>query len=254
MLFTPYDWNQHLQHKSEYVEDRLREGSPVVGLSFDEGVLLVTVRKTQRKIFEIYDRLMYSAIGNQADIESIRIASIDFAHQEGYSRSPDDVTVQRLAGFAISPAIKRAYNDAGSGPYVLRVLYVELGKTPDTDVFLTINYDGEFTSLSRFATIAGSATAGDAMSEVVAAGIKEKTPDLNAALEVALHSWIVGHVDAEPQDETSSESSSAEDWRAALKQELQSSFIEAAILDRNTKRERRFRMLNTEELSASLLS
>ncbi len=250
MLFTPYDWNQHLQHKSEYVEDRLCEGSPVVGISFDEGVLLATVRKTQRKIFEIYDRLMYSAIGNQADIESIRIASIDFAHQEGYSRSPDDVTVQRLAGFAISPAIKRAYNDAGSGPYVLRALFVELGKTPDTDIFLTINYDGEFTSLSKFAVIAGSATAGDAMSDVVGAGIKDETPDLNAALEIALHAWVVGHVDETPPDETSSVSNSAGDWRGSLKHELQGSVIEAATLERHTKRERRFRLLNPQDLSA----
>ena len=79
-----------------------------MGLSYDKGVLLFTVKRTQRKIFEIYDQLMYSAIGNQADVEAVRLAAIDFAHQEGFHRSPDDVSIQRLVGFAISPPLKRS--------------------------------------------------------------------------------------------------------------------------------------------------
>ncbi len=105
-MYSPYDFNQSIAHRAEYVEERLKAGSPVVGLSYEQGVLLFTVKRTQRKVFEIYDQIMYSAIGNQADVEAVRLASIDFCHQEGFARSPDDVSVQRLVGFAISPPLE----------------------------------------------------------------------------------------------------------------------------------------------------
>ena len=57
-MYSPYDWNQAIQHRSEYIDQRLRDGSPVVGLSLPEGQLLFTIRRSQRKIFDIYDRLM----------------------------------------------------------------------------------------------------------------------------------------------------------------------------------------------------
>ena len=50
---------------------------------------------------------MMSAVGNQSDVESIRSAAIDVAHTEGFSRSTDDVTIQRMISFRISPAIKK---------------------------------------------------------------------------------------------------------------------------------------------------
>ena len=105
MVYTPYDWNQAVGQRTEYIEERIRDGSPVVGLSLPEGQLLFTVRRSQRKLFDIYDRLMYGAIGSQSDVETIRLTAIDVAHQEGYARSPDDVTAQRIVGLRISPAM-----------------------------------------------------------------------------------------------------------------------------------------------------
>ena len=65
MAYSPYDWNQAIRHRSEYIEERLRDGSPVAGLSFPGGILLLTVRRSQRKIFEIYDRMMFAGVGNR---------------------------------------------------------------------------------------------------------------------------------------------------------------------------------------------
>src|SRR4028118_1839026 len=138
-MYSPYDFNQSIAHRSEYVEERLKGGAPVVGISYDKGILLFTVKRTQRKIFEIYDQLMYSAIGNQADVEAVRLAAIDFAHQEGFQRSPDDVSIQRLVGFAISPPLKRIFGDPMSTPNVLRALFTEMGRTPDRDAFFVLN-------------------------------------------------------------------------------------------------------------------
>src|SRR5438874_10005496 len=84
MSFTPYDWNQSIQTRTEYIEERLRDGSPVVGISIPDGLLLVSLHRAERKVYEIYDRLVFGAVGNQSDIETVRNASIDFAHREGF--------------------------------------------------------------------------------------------------------------------------------------------------------------------------
>ena len=109
MAYTPYDWNQSIQTRMEYVEERLRDGSPVVALSIPEGVLLLSIHRAQRKVYEIYDRIVFGAVGNQSDIETMRNAALDFAHREGFQRSPDDVTAQRLVGSILAPALKRAF-------------------------------------------------------------------------------------------------------------------------------------------------
>src|SRR5437773_1735025 len=165
-MFTPYDYNESLGHRKDFLEERLREGSPVVGLAYQGGLLLLTVRRTQRKVYEIYDRQMFSAIGMQADIENIRLAAIQQAHQEGFERSPDDVSLQRLVGFYLSPALKKAFGDHWSGvPFVIRALFAEMGRLPGTDVFYTLNYDGEFRQTGGAAVIAGNQTAEDRMLE-----------------------------------------------------------------------------------------
>jgi len=255
MVYTPYDWNQNLRHRNEYVEDRLRDGSPVVGLSFDKGILLLTVRGTQRKIFEIYDRLMFSAIGNQADIEAIRIASIDFAHQEGFSRSPDDVTIQRMVGFSISPAIKNVYADQFRTPFVLRALFAELGHTPEKDLFYTLNYDGEFLSSHRFGVVAGSDQAEERMEERLR---RDGVPDLEEAIRAGLKAWAVGRQESlrypgEEAPELSPEETEAQ-ISDFLQKELTSRAVEVAILDRFTSRESKFRLLDASEIEPYLVA
>ena len=133
MSYNLYDWNNDLRQRDEYVEDRLKDGSPIVAVSFSEGILFLTFKAGQRKIFEVYDRLAMGALGKQSDIESLRIAAIDTAHKEGFERSPDDVSIQRLVGFALSPAIKRVYNDQQTIPLTIRAVFGELGRTQESD-------------------------------------------------------------------------------------------------------------------------
>ena len=139
-------------HRAEYIEERLAEGSPVVALSCREGVLMATVRGTQRKLFEVYDRLAFAALGQQADIEALRLSAIDFAHAEGFARSPDDVTIGRVVA-ALSPAVKKAFGDSLAAPLVVRALFAEVGATPETDHFYALGYDGEFRAFRRLAVM-----------------------------------------------------------------------------------------------------
>jgi proteasome alpha subunit len=239
-MYSPYDFNQSIAHRAEYVEERLKAGMPVIGISYDEGILLFTVKRTQRKVFEIYDQIMYSAIGNQADVEAVRLASIDFAHQEGFSRSPDDVSIQRLVGFAISPPLKRAFGDPMTTPNVLRALFAEIGTTPEKDQFFVLNYDGEFSNHAGFAIAAGSEGGEEAMREKLAA--HSDTPDLKTAIERAREAFRVGIAGKSDDDE-------GEEAGDALEEALKLGQIEAAVLERDTARESKFRLLSTDELS-----
>jgi proteasome alpha subunit len=239
-MYSPFDFNQSIAHRSEYVEERLRSGSPVVGISYDTGVLLWTARRTQRKLFEIYDQLMYGAIGNQADVEAVRLASIDFAHQEGFSRSPDDVSAQRLVGFTLSPPLKRAFGDPMTSPAVLRAVFAEVGRTTADDLFFVLSYDGEFTTHNSIAVVGPSPAAEDAMIEHLKS-YDGGTPDLQTALRLAREAWNIGRRDkGDDQDE-----------QGDPLQELldDGGQIEASILERNTPRESKFRLLTAEEIS-----
>ena len=241
MAFTPYDWQQTLRQKADYVEDRLREGSPVVGLSCHEGVLLVTVRRAQQqKIFEIYDRLAFAGLGNQSDLETIRQIAVDFAHAEGFARSPQDVSIQRVVGVALSPAMKRSFSDPLRLPLVVRGLFAQLGDTPESDLFYMLNYDGEFSLTYRFGVAAGTEGAREAMERVCAARNTKSVLKRDAAIAVALEAWAVGHREASAASEA--------DWRTVLAEALKTGTVEAALLERDSPRERRFRFLREHEL------
>jgi len=254
-MVSPYDFNEAVQHRAEYVDERLREGSPVVGLKYAGGLLLLSTRRTQRKAFEIYDRLMMSAIGAQADVEAIRIAALDFAHQEGFARSPDDVTLNRIIGFALSPALKKAFGDTWSAPLVYRGVFAELGRKPDLDRFGMLNYDGEFAYTEEYAVAAGTRYAEEMMVEQ----LKDAGADLSLedAVRAALDAWTLGHhhaatpaIKRDDDDESGEEQDL--DPAAYLKSHLETAAVEAAILDRAAPREAKFRLLADDELKPLL--
>ncbi|HSV72601.1 MAG TPA: hypothetical protein VLH79_02450 [Chthonomonadales bacterium] len=252
MLYTPFDFNEAIGHRQEYVEDRLRDGSPVVGLSYDEGLLLLTVTLSQRKIFEIYDRLLYSAIGNQSDVEAIRVAAVDVAHREGYDRSPDDVTAHRLVGFALSPPVKRLFGDQVNAPAVVRAIFGELGAAPPDDAFYVLNYDGEFRRSSPWAVVAGTTEAEQRAGELLA----EAAHPLGRreALSLALRAWSVGAAAGRrpPKDEPDEADPGGLADRAAalLREQLDLGRIEVGLLDRLTRRDARYSALPDEEIAS----
>ncbi len=261
MAYTPYDWQQTLRQKADYVLDRLREGSPVVGISAQEGVLLCTVRRSQRKIFEIYDRLAFAGLGNPSDLEAVRQLAVDFAHAEGFQRSPQDVSIQRVVGFAVSPALKRHFSDPLRLPLVLCGLFAQVGDASGDDLFYILNYDGEFSLVKHYAAVAGAAHVAERMKEAL--GDLKKPPTYEAALEAAIRAWAIGFWESRHGASEKKESSHGElevvkppkerEWRELLSQELkEGAVVEAALLERQTRRERRFRLLSEEEIKPLL--
>lgn len=266
MAYTPYDWQQTLRQKADYVEDRLRGGSPVAALSCSEGILLLTTCRTQSKIFEIYDRLAFAGLGNPSDLEAVRHAAVDFAHAEGYQRSEQDVSIQRVVGFAISPALKRSFADPFRTPLVIRGLFAQVAETPADDLYYVLNYDGEFVLSHDYVAAAGTDFAEVLMERVLsgegpsAKRKSRKALSLEEGLPRALQAWSVGRwaleegteTETEPQEWEKAPLPPEEELHRVLAEALEGERVEAALLERDLRRERLLRFLTEEELSPFL--
>jgi proteasome alpha subunit len=256
MAYTAYDWQQTLAEKADYADSRLQNGSPVVAVSYDEGILFLTMRKGQGKLFEVYDRLAMGALGNPSDLEAVRQFAVDFSHREGYQRSSEDVSVQRVVGFAISPAFKKAFSDPRTMPIVLKAVFGQLGETAEDDVLLVLGYDGEFHHREGVAFIAGNNDAQQRMDEVLK---KPNVTNQKSALELALKAWVAGYwrPGADGSDREHNEDEillpPKDEHNQLLREMLEDgSRIEAVLLERDTQRERKYRLIDADAIKSLL--
>ena len=123
----PYRWAEAVANRRDYIEDQIRQGSPVVGVGYEDGILLLTLSQSQQKVFEVYDRLLLAGIGHSTDIENLRQAAIDMAHSIGFNYSEDDVTLRQIVYFGLGPAMKAGFDDVVRSPFLARVLLGGVG-------------------------------------------------------------------------------------------------------------------------------
>jgi len=227
-MFTPYDWQEGIGNRAQYIEGKLAQGAPVLAVSLEAGILVFTFRRQSRKIYEIYDRLIYAGIGQQSDVDAMRMAALEFASREGYTRSEEDVTIQRVAT-AMSAPLKRAFSDFGAAPIIARSLFAEVGPRPEEDIYYTLDYDGDYALSRRRAAIAGTLEAG--------AEIEKQLDSFNvqdpvAAAEALRPIWLKSIDPEGHKPET--------ELLTGLKPE-------AVLLERTDLRENRFRVLYPED-------
>src|SRR3954464_14185687 len=141
MTEEPYRWVEAIANRAEYIETQLSTGSPIVALGYRDGILFLTLGRTRQKLFEIYDRIGMGAIGHPGDIERLRMAAIELASTEGFTRSAADVSLRRLAYYSLSPLMKSAFEQIYGAPFLARLLFAEVGAHPEDDLFLRIEYD-----------------------------------------------------------------------------------------------------------------
>src|ERR1700740_3034756 len=146
MIEEPYRWVEAIANRREYIETQLATGSPIVALGFRDGILFLTLGQTRQKLFEIYDRIAMGAIGHPGDIERLRMAAIELASTEGFTRSAADVSLRRLAHYSLSPVMKTAFEQIYGPPFLARLLFAEVGSAPEEDLFLRLEYDGAITT------------------------------------------------------------------------------------------------------------
>ena len=138
MIEEPYRWVEAIANRREYIEGQLAPGSPIAALGYREGILFITLGQTRQKLFEIYDRIAMGGIGHPGDIERLRMAAIELASTEGFTRSAGDVSLRRLAHYSLSPVMKSAFEQIYGPPYLARMLFAEVGARPEDDLFLRV--------------------------------------------------------------------------------------------------------------------
>jgi proteasome alpha subunit len=189
MTEEPYRWLEAISNRREYIRDQLKGGTPVFALSRPEGLLLVGVGQGQSKVFEIYDRHAFAALGHPVDIEKVRQAAIEAAHLEGFNRSSRDVTLRRLISFSLSSNLKNAFEQVFSPPFILEAIFAELGQAPAQDILVRLHYDGDH----HYETSGVLVAHHDAQSEAEAAAwvLKNLEPkdSLNRAANLCLAAW-----------------------------------------------------------------
>ena len=119
-------------------------------------MLLLTIGRGQRKLFEVHDRLALSAIGHTADIERLRMLATDTASVQGFQSSVDDVTLHRLSNFVLGPTIKQAFEAVFASAFIIKILLAELGGNGQGNQFVALNYDGTTRSSHSAEVIGGT--------------------------------------------------------------------------------------------------
>jgi len=72
MTEEPYRWLEAMSHRREYVQEQLKGGSPAFACKLPDGILLLGVGTGNSKVFEIFDRQAFAALGHPADMDRMK--------------------------------------------------------------------------------------------------------------------------------------------------------------------------------------
>lgn len=261
MYEEPYRWVEAVGNRRTYLDEQFKQGSPVVALSYDGGILLATVSKGTPKLYEIYDRIALGGMGHPADLEKLRFSLLEMAHTEGFNRSPSDVTGARLVKYGVAPVIKQAFEEVYKAPFILKILLAELGHKPGKDALLTINYDGTFEETAGYAVLAATPAVQKEMISYLRREAGTGLP-LGKAVATALFTWALGDriqrqasEDREDSEKDKTEPLVAPDAQtlsAHLRETVAEKTLECAVLDRNQPGPSKYRVLLPDELGRLL--
>jgi proteasome alpha subunit len=260
MFEEPYRWVEAVGNRRQYLDEQFQQGSPVVALSYADGILLLTVSRGTPKLYEIYDRIGLGGMGHPADLEKLRFNLLEMAHVEGFNRSPSDVTGSRMVKYGLAPVIKQAFEEVYKAPLIVKILLAELGTKPERDGFLTINYDGTFEETKGCAAIASTPAIQSGVMGSLRQNAQLASATLGPAVEAALRAWALGSLaqgkDKEDQenhkDSPGASSMTSSDATAIdhhLRETLAEKTIECAVLERTAPGSSKYRSLKPDEFT-----
>ncbi len=251
MRDLPYRWIEAIQDRRDYIEDQLRLGSPVVGLPYEKGSLLLTVTKGAQKIFEVHDRIALSAIGHPADIERLRMLVTDTASVQAFQSATEDVNLHRLTHYVLAHTFKQAFEAIAGEAYIIKMLLVEIGDGDATSQFTHINYDGNVNIHHESAVIGGTMEIENAMQDYLAATETDSDRSFTVALQLGLKTWAVGRLLSQRFEEAEDDAEvTDEQIDDIIKTELEDGEIEVGILDDTLPSDTKFRILTQDEIKA----
>jgi proteasome alpha subunit len=260
MYEEPYRWIEAVGNRRHYLDEQFKQGSPLVGLSYAEGILLLTVSRGTPKLYEIYDRIGLGGMGHPADLEKLRFALLETAHLEGFNRSPSDVSAARLMKYVLAPAVKQAFEEIYKAPFIAKILLADLslqGRRDGrpTDAFLSIDYDGSFEETTGFAVLAATPAIQADMATSLKASSDIGAMSFDQAVDLALRTWALGSLaqTREAREEAKPEGF-PEESAAHLRTALADKSIECAVLERETPGPSKYRQVKPSELDHLLAS
>jgi proteasome alpha subunit len=260
MYEEPYKWVEAVGNRRQYLDDQFKQGSPVVALAYDAGIVLLTVSKGTPKLYEIYDRLALGGMGHPADLEKLRFSLLEMAHVEGFNRSPSDVTGSRMVKYGIAPVIKQAFEEVFKAPFIIKILLAELGPKAGKETFLVIDYDGTFEEGGRCAVLAATKAVEQEMMNSLRA--HPASGSLDQAVGAGLRAWALGDrlqrraAEADPDGAPGSPAdlspADVNGLYAHLRETVVEKTIECAVLDRTQPGSSKYRALAPDELGRLL--
>lgn len=214
---------QIMQDRGDYARKGIEKGKDLIAMEYENGIVLVAENsyETLNKIYEIYDRIAFAAVGSHTEFEPLRYQGLQAAEIKGYTYSREDVNARWLANW-YAQQIGLAFRQFESKPLEVELLIAEVGEEENFDNSMYhISFDGTLLEKIEFASIGGNI---DEIEEAL-----EKRYEDNSPLENAVKISV---------DILSDISES----------ELTADILEIAVLDR-TRGRRKFRRLQLEEIA-----
>ena len=221
---------QQMKDRADFARKNISRGRGVAVLQYDNGIVLVAENRSPalHKISEIYDRIVFAAVGRYNEFENLRVAGVRSADMRGYSYDRRDVTARGLANF-YAQVLGTIFSSVTEKPYEVELFVAEVGVTADQDQIYRLTYDGSVADEHGFAVMGGS-------TEQINAYLEQRYQPgqpLSAALALA--------VEALGQDGDGT-------------RQLGATQLEVAVLDRTRTQKRKFRRLVGPALERLLTS
>jgi proteasome alpha subunit len=153
--------------------------------------------------------------------------------------------------------LKAAFEQIYGAPYLARLLFAEVGPRAEEDLFLRVEYDGAIAttgsgiseSRQNFAALSVTRRSTELM-EALLKSVPSPINSLGSAINAAIDAWSVGHMmlGEESSDELPERSAIAKHRQ----DQLATSGIEAAVLERGGGRAIRYRSLSDDEVRSAI--
>jgi proteasome alpha subunit len=218
---------QLMKDRADFARKGISRGRSVVVVQYEGGILFVAENTSQalHKISEIYDRIVFAAVGRYNEFENLRIAGVRLADLRGYSYDRQDVTGRSLAN-AYAQTLGTIFSSGGEKPYEIEIFVAEVGDSVPDDQIYRLTYDGSVADEQGFAVMGGSAeTVNSYLADNYAEGL-----GLEEALRLAVAA--LGH---DTQRDTQQDTQQPRQLRANQ--------LEVGLLDRTRPQQRKFRRI-----------
>jgi proteasome alpha subunit len=216
---------QLMKDRADFARKGISRGRSVVVVQYEDGILFVAENTSQalHKISEIYDKIVFAAVGRYNEFENLRIAGVRLADLRGYSYDRRDVTGRSLAN-AYAQTLGTIFSSGAEKPYEIEIFVAEVGDSVPDDQIYRLTYDGSVADEQGFAVMGGSAeTVNSYLADNYAEGLQ-----LDEALRLAVAA--LGHDTEQPRRLTDAQ-------------------LEVGVLDRTRPQQRKFRRIGESRLA-----